>query len=246
MILRTVSAAFLLRDAFTGMTLTGNSATLCLLDGRPLRRPIWKKDGYLILTDLAPGDHELRITRLGYREETVPLTVEEGAHIEDTIALKPGTGYRFPRETVRVSLRILQKKSPAAGGQVWLGLQPRTRLKLAQDKAEAGEAEARLFCDGNPSQLPIPGHFLVMDQKAPELIYLRSLRGETGLFALPLASAHGRGTEFVPVESYGLDEAGRVQVLLRQPGTLTGFCGGQVFTAELAAGEQDLAWELEG
>jgi hypothetical protein len=85
-----------------------------------------------------------------------------------------------------------------------------------------------------------------MDKGAPELVYLRSLHGETGVLALPLASTHGRGTEFVPMQSYGLDEAGRVQVLLRQPGTLTGFCGGQVFTAELAAGTQDLAWELEG
>ena len=245
MIRRTVSAALLLRDGFTGAVLQSASATHCLLDGRPLRKPIWKKDGYLILTDLAPGEHLLRICRSGYRDELVTLQAQQGRPLEDTVSLKPGAGYRFPPETVRVSLALRRGAGPACGETVWLGMQPRSRLKLAQEKAEIGDTQAHLFCEGNASLLPIPGHFLLADQAAPELIFLRSLQEETGEFASPLALPHGRGTELVPMQSYRADEAGCVQVLLREPGRLTGFCAKSVFEAELQAGAQNLEWKLE-
>jgi hypothetical protein len=245
MIRRTASAAFLLRDGFTGATLTGGPATRCLLDGRPLRRPIWKKDGYLVLTDLAPGAHVLRLSRSGYRDEELTIEVRADATVEDTISLKPGVGYRFPRETVRVSL-TLRRGDTHPGEALWIGLRPRTRLKLAQDKTEPGDDQARLFCDGSASLLPIPGHFLMHDAKAPELVYLRSLVREVGEFAPPLAFAHSRSTELIPMQTYQTDEAGAVELLLPEPGTLVGCCGGAVFVSEVSAGQQALEWKLEG
>lgn len=245
MIRRTVSAAFLLRDGFTGQTLTGSSGTLCLLDGRPLRRPVWKRDGYLVLTDLAPGEHELCIRRSGYREELVTLRLREGSVTEDTLSLKPGLGYRFPPETVRVSLSLRLAGKAASGVQIWLGVQPRTRLVLAQEKAAAGDSEARLFCEGSASLLPIPGHFLLANRAAPELVYLRSFRNEIGGFVPPLTAEHARGTELIPMQPYSADPSGTVQVLLREPGTLTGFYAGSVFSSKLNAGSQILEWTLE-
>ena len=218
MIRRTASAVFLMRDGFTGATLTNGSATRCFLDGEPLRRPVWKREGYLVLTDLTPGEHVLLISRSGYQDERVPITVGDGRPMEDTIALKPGAGYRFPQETVRVELTLRRGGAPAAGERVWLGVPPRTRLKLAQEKNEPGDAEAHLFCDGNPGLLPIPGHFLMTDRKAPELAYLRSLCDETGEFAPPLTLSHGRGTEMIPMQSYCADESGVVRVLLTRLG----------------------------
>ena len=241
MIRLAVSAVFLLRDGFTGLALTDGSAARCLLDGKPLRRPLWKQDGYLVLTGLAPGEHLLQISRRGYRDELVPILAEEGSVVEDTIALKPGAGYRFPAETVRVTLRL----GPGAA-RIWLGSPLNSRLRVAQEKTESGDREAHLFCEGNASRLPIPGHFLLADKKAPELAYLRSLRSETGEFAPPLTLAHGRGTELVPMQSYDADESGTVQVLLREPGTLLGFAGGRVFEAQLQPGGQTLEWKLEG
>ncbi len=245
MIRRAASAVFLLRDGFTGRTLTDGSSTRCLLDGMPLRRPLWKKNGYLVLTDLKPGEHILQISRSGYRDELVPLQVSEGKTLEDTIALKPSTGYRFPKETVRVSLTLRHGENAASGKRIWLGVQHRTRLRLAQEKTEPGDTEAHFFCEGNASQLPIPGHFLMVDKKTPELTYLRSFHGETGEFTPPLSCAHGRGAELIPMQSYAADESGAVQVLLREPGKLLGFCGGSVYEAELHPGGQTLEWKLE-
>lgn len=246
MIRRTVSAALLLRDGFTGLTLSNGSATRCLLDGRPLQRPVWKRDGYLVLTDLTPGTHELTIRRSGYLDEHVALQVGEGATLEDTVSLKPGPAYPFPPETVRVSISLLRGRKAAAGTQLWLGVRQRTRLVLAQEKAEAGDARSRLFCEGSQAMLPIPGHFLLADDHGPELVYLRSLRDGTGEFSPPLTLSHARGTELIPMQSYCADKAGGLRLLLREPGTLAGFCAGQVLKAELQAGEQTLEWKLEG
>ncbi len=245
MIRRTVSAAFLLRDGFTGRTLTGFSGTRCLLDGRPLVRPIWKKEGYLVLTDVEPGEHELIVMRSGYIDEHVKMDVREDAAIEDTISLKPGAGYRFPPETVRVSLSLHRRKDAASDERLWLGQQPHTRLVLAQERAEAGETLARLFCEGNAGLLPIPGYFLFTDKTAPEIVYLRHLRDEEGAFLTPLCSEHPRGTELIPVQSYESDGDGNVCVLLKEPGTLIGFFDGRLFTAQLNAGRQTLAWGSE-
>ena len=245
MIERRVDAVFLLRDAFSGRTITDGAGTACLLDGMPLRRPIWKKEGYLVLTDLAPGEHELLLRRRGYRDETVTLRAGDGP-LEDTVSLKPGAGYRFPSRTVSALITLKRGKDAAADGQLWLGVSPRSRLKLAQDKTEPGDAEARLFCEGSASLLPVPGHFLLLDKKTPELAYLRSLRGEDADFAPPLQASHARGTELVPMQCYAADENGAVRVLLPSPGHLIGFSGGSVFEAELHEGEQTLEWKLGG
>ena len=116
---------------------------------------------------------------------------------------------------------------------------------MAQERVEAGENMARLFCGGSAALLPIPGHFLMMDNNAPELVYLRFLRDENGEFSPPLKTEHPRGTELVPMQSYTADGEGKVQVLLPEPGTLTGFFGGNVFSAQLSPGEQTYVWKTE-
>ena len=245
MIRRMVSAAFLLRDGFTGRTLTGFSGTRCLLDGRIVARPVWKREGYLVLTDVEPGEHELVLLRSGYRDEHVKILIREDATLEDTISLKPGEGYRFPPETVRVSVSLQRGESAASDARVWMGLIPRTRLVLAQERAEAGEPRARLFCEGSAALLPIPGHFLFADKAAPELVYLRHLRDEEGEFSPPPQASHPRGTELIPMQPYEADADGTVRVLLREPGTLIGFFDGKVFSAQLNVGLQTLAWKTE-
>jgi hypothetical protein len=173
------------------------------------------------------------------------MDVREDAALADTICLKPGAGYRFPPETVRVSLSLHRGKDAASGERVWLGLQPHARLVLAQERAEAGETVARLFCEGSAGLLPIPGHFLFMDKTASEIVYLRHLRDEEGELLTPLSSEHPRGTELIPVQPYEADGSGNVCVLLKEPGTFIGYFDGRVFTAQLNAGRQTLAWGSE-
>ena len=119
MIRRKASAVLTLRDGFTGVTFTGTAASV-ELDGRPVRKPVWKKEGYLVLTDIPSGEHTLVLRRSGYREERVTLNLNGVTLLEDTVSLKPGPGYRFPPETVRVTLVLRQGGKAAGGARLWL------------------------------------------------------------------------------------------------------------------------------
>ena len=120
----------------------------------------------------------------------------------------------------------------------------RARLKIAQDPGKEPESTVRLFCQGNPEQLPLPGHFLAADAKGPERVFLRQLDGETGILDAPMEKAHPRGVELIPVQRYLTDGEGAVRVLLRNPGTLSVLCDGVWKTMEVTAGEQTLEWDL--
>ena len=243
MIRRAVSAALLLRDGFTGQAIRGAAGTLCTLDGQPFRG-VWKNGGWLVLTDLAPGEHTLVIRHAGYLPETVLLTASAGVWREDIITLKPGAGYRFPGETVRVNLRVSDGGEPLSERELWLGIPQRARLKIAQDPGKEPEKTVRLFCQGNPEQLPVPGHFLAADAKNPERLFLRQLEGETGSLNAPMEKVHQRGVELIPVQRYLTDGEGMLRILLRSPGTLSAFCSGIWKTMEVTAGEQSLEWDL--
>ena len=87
MIRRRVSAVLRLRDGFTGRVLPGGA--VCLLDGRPLRHPLWKEGGYLVIQDLAAGPHSLEVRCAGFRPVT--LTVDMWKIFNEPYIL-PGPG----------------------------------------------------------------------------------------------------------------------------------------------------------
>ncbi|MBR1659655.1 MAG: hypothetical protein IJ705_05010 [Oscillospiraceae bacterium] len=245
MIRRAVSAALLVRDGFSGAVLGDGSGTRCILDGRPVR-PIWKRDGYLVLTDLESGEHSLTLQRQGYLDETVLLNSRRGSFREGTVSLKPGPGYRFPAGTARLTLSLTREKNQAvqAGTELWIGISGALRLKLAQDKSQELTEIIRVFYQGAASQYPAPGWFLAADEKAPELLFLRGLYEEEAELSAPMTSAHGRGTELVAVQPYVTDADGRVSVLFRQAGTAFMLCGGAWMQTEIQAGEQSLEWMI--
>ena len=245
MIRRAASAALLVRDGFTGRTLPDGSGTRCELDGSPFR-PVWKPDGYLVLTDLAPGGHTLRLARLGYLEEEVRLDIREGRFREGTVSLKPGPGYRFPPGTAAIELTFTggEDNAPAAGAELWAGMSGRTPLKLAQDKSRKPSASIRVFYSGPAALYPVPGWFLLADAAAPELAFLRAMREGEAELAEPMASAHPRGTELVPVQPYTVGTGGRLRLLFRQAGTASLFCRGIWKKTELQPGEQALEWKV--
>lgn len=242
MIRRRVSAAVLLRDGFTGRVLTGGA--LCRLDGQPLR-PLWKPEGYLILENLAPGTHQLELLRSGFCPAALPLDIADGAVREETVDLQPGPGYPFPPETAALTVQVLDKKG-APVPEVWLGMPGDAALRLAQDKCVEAGTRVRLFCQGSQALLPVPGRFLAASPKGAEIVFLRSLRDGVGELEAPLTVAHGRGTEWIPVQRLTLDGDGRAVVRFRRPGTVSLCCGGQWTQTTVTSGQQEFLWKLEG
>ena len=237
MIRRRVSAALLLRDGFTGFTLSPAAAILCRLDGRAIRT-MRKNDGYLVLVDLEPGDHTLSITVRGYREEVFPFTVPAQGALEAEIALTPGAGYRFPADTACLRVTV----PGGAGELLWAAQARRDLVKLGQGKKNDPPTSIRLFCSGNPARLPVPGPCLALDEKGPEVVRLTALQTESGELAEPFAKSHPRGTELRPARAFRMDGEGKTELLFPQGGEVFLFCREQWLRTELQPGTQDLAW----
>ena len=237
MIRRSVSAALLLRDGFTGRPIAP-AAVLCYLDGFPVRT-MRKNDGYLVLTDVEPGSHNLTLRCPGYREEIYPLTVPERGMAEGEADLTPGTGYRFPPDTARLRLTI----PGFAGEEFWAAAPGQVKLKLVQKKKAGGETLVRVFCAGNPARLPVPGSFLAVDEENPELVRFLSLREEVGEMDAPLGKDHNRGIEFYPARRFRTNEEGRAELLFPQGGEVHLFCRGRMLKTQLGPGDQEFVWE---
>ena len=239
MIRRKVDAVLLLRDGFTGRVVARD--VLCRVDGQPLRRPLWKQDGYLVLHDLAPGPHRVTLTRPGFCPAC--LTVEAGrGFLEKTITLQPGEDYPFPAGTADLTIRA---PGLPDGRQVWVGMESGPALKLAQGKETPPGLEVRLFCQGLERLLPVPGTFLVADPNGAELVSLRALRGGVGELEQPMALPHGRGVVLVGAQSFAVD-GGVVRMRFRQGGIVWMFCGGSLARTQIREGSQEFIWRPEG
>jgi len=239
MIRRRVSAALLVRDAFTGRPFPSGSGTLCTVDGQRCT-PVWKDGGYLALTDLPAGEHTISLRRQGYLEETLTVPVTDGRAWEGWIDLRPGTGYAFPPGTAWVHLTLLEKKKPLADAEVWLAPDGGGRLKLAQDQAKAGDRELKLFYSGAESRLPVPGDFLIADRKRPETAALEFMQNGLAGLARPLEYGHARGKELMPAQRYRTGGDGELRCVLRESGKLWVLCAGRLSELDVQPGENRL------
>lgn len=198
---------------------------------------MWKDGGYLVLTDLAPGEHTVTLRRRGYLEQTITVPVAGGQAWEGWTGLRPGPGYAFPAQTAWVELTLDGGK--AGGAALWLAPDGGGRLKLAQDKVQAGDREARVFCSGG--RLPVPGDFLIADRKKPETTAVECIQDGRALLARPLAHSHSRGTELMFAQQYRTDGDGRVRCVLRESGKLWVLWEGGLSGVEVQPGENRLS-----
>lgn len=180
MIRRQVSAVLLVRDALTGRRIAPDSGMLVQLDGR-IYPALKKPEGYLVLTDQAPGVHRLVLRRHGYQDKQMELSVPEGGYYEGWLDLLPGPGYHFPADTAWVYLNVTKKGRPLAEERLWISAGEEGRLKLAQDSAKPGDRELKLFCRGPEQMIPVPGEFILGE----ELITVKSLQNGTAVLRSP-------------------------------------------------------------
>ena len=238
MIHRVVSAALLVRDAFTGLPLVSGASLRCVLDGQSLR-PLWKPGGYLILMDLAPGEHRLRLACRSFRDQEQVFHTGDGVW-EQEIDLEPAENYPYLRDAALVRL-TLEELSDAP---VWAAVSGPVSLRMAQAPKKDAR-EVRLLSRGPAELLSLPGWFLAADKgkAGPELVHLRELRGETGVFDAAMKKAHPRGTELFRARRLAAEADGRLEAVFRSGEKLFLLRGGQWLTAELKSGIQELVWK---
>lgn len=203
-------------DGYTGRPLEG-SALSCTLDGLPCH-PVAKQGGYLVLVNLASGNHRLALRCHGYQEEWVEFQADGGTRELD-ITMKPGYSYPFRQTITRLELTLEEAGGPAAGRQLWLAASGLFELKLAQAKAEAGETQLRLYCKGPEEAVPM-GAYLIADGKNSEIVGLRAFEKEMGVFTTPLRRAHSRGKLLLPAQRYHTGADGNVAAVFRSACTV--------------------------
>ncbi len=235
MIRRQVSVALLVRDAFTGYPFPSAHGTFCEVDGQRCT-PVWKEGGYLVLTDLPPGEHTVTLRRQGYLEESLTAVTGDGRPWEGWMSLRPGADCRLPVQAVRVSLAV----SGPQNTEIWLAQDGGGKLKLAQEKAEAGARQLKVFCSGPESRQPVPGDFLIADAKNPETAALESLQNGRACLARPLLYGHARGKELMFAQRYQAGGDGRIECVLRESGKLWVLCGKTLSSWEIMPGENKI------
>ena len=242
MIRRVVSAALLVRDAFTGQPIVSGASLRCALDGQSVR-PLWKPGGYLVLTDLAPGEHSLLLSCRSFRDQVHSFSTENGMW-EREIDMEPAENYPNLRGAALLRLTLKGKHGPEAGASLWAAVSDPVSLRLAQ-APDNETTELRLICRGPAERLSLPGWFLAADEgkEGPELLHLRYLRGETGIFDAPMTKKHPRGTELFRARQLVADADGRIDAAFRSGGKLVLFQDGKWKTFALETGTQTLEWK---
>lgn len=237
MIRHHVSAALMALDGFTGETL--GQRVQCELDGAPLTRPVWKRDGWLVLFDLAPGEHRLTLRCPGFQDAT--LSLSDGGRRENSVILSPGPKYAYPLGTAFLSLTL--SGTAGADASIFAGLFSPRPLKLMRE-AKTGESSVKILLRG---PAPSPGWFL-FNGKKPEAVFLRRVDiGGDADAASPFAETHSRGEALIPTQFFSVKVGETVRIPFREAGKAVLFHDGTVKTVDVRKGpEQRFEWNLEG
>lgn len=222
-----VSLALNLSDGFLNRPVKSFMGMRFFLNGLEVK-PILKTDGWCIFINLPQKTHELRIESRAFAPYVLQFTIENPA--EDSLevyhTLAPTEKYLFGRRVVTATLRVAYQKAPLVGETVYIAGAAEKPLKLAQDKAAAGDRQYNLFSEKPVQLLNLPGQYLVEDGAKTEVLSLVQ-KEEDGSFlaAEPLQFEHSRGAAFVPVQAYLAGE------------------NGQFFFASKDGGKADLFWQ---
>jgi len=229
-----VSAVCQVRDGFTGRPIE-SAGLRCALDGAPVRA-VCKPGGYLVLLNLSEGPHRLSLRRAGFKEELTDFSVSAGSPEKLYLSLKPTEDYVFRQEAVWLHLRLFEKKEPATGRAFWLTVPTASECRIAQEAAEVGEDQFRIFCKSAAEPLTVPGTFLIEDGKDSEIVSLLFAEEETGKLAAPLAHRHKRSKCLLPAQQFRTDRDGWLTAVFRSGGTVAVYEDGRgtVDTLELA------------
>lgn len=230
-----VSAVLAVYDGFTGRPISRTTVT-CLLDGvRCL--PEYREGGYLVFVNVPPGEHMLEIRSAYYQPELVFLHIKPSETAEYGVTLKPAARYPFGGAATSLTVYLSLKGRPVAGRKVWLAARAAgEEWKLAQDHAEAGALQARVF--GRGGRGAYARNFLIADGKNSEIVFISDIRDSQAIFAQPLERGHKRGVAFYPAQTFVTGAEGEFTAFFREPLPVEIFdpAGMKITSAELVSG----------
>lgn len=199
-----ISIIFKIMDRFRKRNLLAPEVSIFSNDRR--MNPLYKPGGYFIFTDLPPGRTCFEIASSYFRPEKVVADIPEmgNGYVMTHLMLNPSRIYPFGGPVTTVSGRITAGTYPFAeqkfhlipggGGEV---------MRIAEDKAEAGNCRLKLFAAVPERQLSIPGRYMIKDKEESkrEFCLITGNAGEDGMYPLEkgMAYSHLRATTLVEV-----------------------------------------------
>ena len=176
-----------------------------LVNGQPVR-PLYKSGGYFIFTDMPAGEASFEIVSPVFQKEVISAAIPEAGngYILRHLLMNPSEAYPFESSVATISGRMLEKKNPLAGRQFHvIPGDGGEVMKIAEDKAEAGNCHIKLFITVPERQLYFPGLYIIKDrEEAKREVCLITGRGDQeGSFTLEkgMKYSHARGTSLVGV-----------------------------------------------
>lgn len=216
------------RDGFTGRALLPGQVR-CGLDGMECK-PLIKKDGYWIFTNLFPGPHCLTLLGKGYQTERVEFVADGGTE-RCHITMKPARDYPFGRT---VTTLVVEGPALTEDAFVWLAMTEAARV--AQSQVEAGTTQMRIF-QPDKGVLVTPACYLLGQGDTWEIVDIRRQLGESVECSYPLRHTHLRSAVLRKAERYYADDNGMVQAMFPMPCAVELLCGDTHVHLELAEGE---------
>lgn len=190
---RRLSFALRLSDVCLNRALLSSEASV-YVDGLLFRHE-YKPNGYFIVTDIPEGVHQVTVRSYKFQTEALEINVDYSPEI----SAEQRVHYLLlnPSEKHPAAVRMPAVKGTAPGAEYVYVLRERCELKVAEDTAEAGRTQIRLFCSGAGPQLP--SVFRIKDKKAAnsELITLSGHSGDIYRLSEPLKYSHQRSTAVV-------------------------------------------------
>lgn len=216
------------RDGFTGRGLLPGQVHCCL-DGMECK-PLVKKDGYWIFTNLLPGPHCLTLFGKGYQTERVEFVADGGTE-QCHITMKPARDYPFGR---MVTTLVLEGPALTEGAFAWLAVTEAARV--AQSQVEAGATQMRIF-QQDKGVLATPAPYLLGQGDTWEIVHVRRQLGEIVECGSPLRHTHLRSAVLRKAERYYADGNGMVQAIFPSPCTVEMLFDTEHLHLELTEGE---------
>lgn len=163
----------------------------------------YKAGGYFVVCDLPEGEHTVEIRSFMLQTTRLEITVDNSPEI--TAAQRTQYICMNPSKNHPQAVRLPSIRGSVKGAQSVFVLRERAALKIAEDNAAAGSERLRLF-GGVPT---LPSAFRILDKKGGgETVTIIGFDGEEYLLASPLASAHARSADVVPLIKVSCDENG--------------------------------------
>ena len=199
-----ISIIFKIMDRFRKRILLASEVSISLNNQR--LQPLYKAGGYFIFTDLTSGRACFEIASPIFRTERIfaDIPAAGSGYIINHLMMNPSRGYPFGGPVTTVSGRIIMGKVPfkeqqfhmipGDGGEV---------MRVAEDKAEAGNCSLKLFATVPGRQLSIPGKYMIKDQEEEkrEFCLITQNADKDGIYPLEkgMVYSHLRATPLVEV-----------------------------------------------